>query len=371
MNIYMIMATAVLLSALLLRGERAHNKQYIIMACLLMFAVYGLRDAYTVGNDSTSSYLHQFQKMETTTWAMLTEGTDLNDNLFWKMIVKLGYIILDGDYQLFITLISAFVMVVFARFIYRYSRSPVQSFVYYWGLWFYTFNFSALKQSIAMTMILFAFDAIMERRLIRYVICVAIAGMFHFPALIFAPAYWLVKLNPRRDFLLLLAGAIVAVYLWRDKILDFMVQFYYEDYLFEGEDRFLTGKVIVMLLLVLIAFVLRPPTKENRVYAASMQFVALATVIQLFSVYNNVFERLADYYFQFSVIFVPFILDRKLRDNRNLEKSAVVVLGPYVLGALCLYRFYDVVTRASSLLMPYQFFFQAQKVEEDVVNWIN
>lgn len=358
MNIYMIMAGLILLLAVQMRGNIPQNKKYIIWSCVIMFVIYGLRDAYSVGGDSSSSYLHRFQDMETTTFGQLWEGSDLNDNIFWKLIVKLGYIILGGDYQLFIALISAFVMLVFGRFVYRYSVSPVQSFVYYWGLWFFTFNFNALKQSIAMALLLLAFDAILERRPIRFLVTVSIAALFHFPAIVFLPAYWIVMLNPRRDFLFVLALAWLAVYLWRDQILEFATQFYYEGYSFEGEDRFLTGKVIVMSALVLTAIFLRPPAQNNPVYSATMQFVAIATVIQLFSVYNNVFERLADFYFQFSVIFVPFIFDRQISDKRNLEKSIVIILAPYVLGALCLYRFNDIVTRPTSILLPYRFFFQ-------------
>ena len=358
MNIYMIMAAAVLVLALFMRGDIPHNKKYIIWSCVIMFVVYGLRDTFSVGNDNTSSYLHQFQSMENTTFAQLWETSDLNDNIVAKLTMKLAYELFDGDYQLYVSLISAFVMLVFGRFIYRYSSSPVQSFVYYWGLWFFTFNFSALKQSIAMALLLLAFDAIMERRVFRYLVWVALAALFHFPAAIFLPAYWIVKLNPMRGFLVLLGAALLAIYLWRDQILNFIVQFYYEGYSFQGEDRFFTGKVIVMLALVFVAFVLRPPTRENRVYAATMQFVAIATLIQLFSVYNNVFERLADYYFQFSVIFVPFIFDRRLQDKRSLEKNLAIQFGPYVLGALCLLRFNDIVTRETSFLLPYHFFFQ-------------
>ena len=368
MNIFMMMAVAVLVLALLMRGDVPQNKKYIILACLLMFALYGLRDAYSIGNDSSSSYLQQFQAMETTTWAELREETDLNDNLFWKLILKLGYTIFAGDYQLFISVLSAFVMIMFGRFIYRYSASPVQSFVYYWGLWFYTFNFNALKQSVAMVLVFIAFDAIMERRLIKYILTMTIAVLFHFPSMIFMPAYWIVNLNPRRGFLVLLAAALGAIYLWRDQILTFVVQFYYEsDRVFEGEDRFLTGKVMVMGALVLVAYFLRPPEKENKVYSAALQFVSIATIIQLFSVYNNVFERLADYYFQFSVIFVPFIFDRRIRDKRKLEKTAIITVGPYILTALCLYRFNDVVTRETSFLLPYKFFFQSAQTAEDLM----
>lgn len=365
MNIFMVMAVTILVLALLMRGDVPHNKKYIILACLLMFALYGLRDAYTIGIDSSSSYLHSFQEMETTTWGQVRENTDLNENLFWRLFVKLGYTLFAGDYQLFIIVISAFVMIVFGRFIHRYSASPVQSFVYYWGLWFYTFNFNALKQSLAMALILLAFDAILDRRIVRYLLTITIASMFHFPALVFLPAYWIVRLNPRRGFLIFLVLALGAIYLWRDQILTFVVQFYYETgRVFEGEDRFLTGKVMVMGALVLVSYFLRPPEKENQVYNASLQFVAIATLIQLFSVYNNVFERLADYYFQFTVIFVPFIFDRRIRDKRKLEKSTIITVGPYVLAALCLYRFNDIVTRETSLLIPYKFFFQSNRPKE-------
>lgn len=358
MNIYMIMAGAIIFLAFMMRGNLPQNKRYIIWACIIMFAVYGLRDAYSIGNDSSSSYLHQFQRMETTSWAELGEA-DLNENLFWKLFVKLGYIVLGGDYQLFIVVISAFVMIVFGRFVFRYSASPVQSFVYYWGLWFFTFNFSALKQSIAMSLLLLAFDAIMDRRVFKYLVLVVLAALFHFPAFVFIPAYWLTMLNPRRGFFVVLAAAFGAVYLWRDEILGYMVQFYYEDHAFEGEDRFLTGKVIVMLVLVVVAYVLRRPSRDDRVYSASLQFVALATVIQLFSVYNNVFERLADYYFQFSVIFVPFIFERNQEKRGSFERDIIIKYAPYVLGVLCLYRFNDIVTRPTSLLLPFKFWFQS------------
>lgn len=360
MNVYMIMATLILLLALLMRGDLPQNKKYIVWSCLIMFVVYGLRDTYSVGNDTTSSYLLAFQNMETTTWAQLRENTELSENYVWRLTLKLGYELLNGDYQLFISLISAFVMLVFGRFIYRYSASPVQSFVYYWGLWFFTFNFSALKQSIAMALVLLAFDAVVDKRLIRFLIFAAIASLFHFPAIVFLPAYAIATLNPRKSFLVVLALLFMGVYLWRDQILDFMVQFYYDNRTFEGQDRFLTGKVMVMLLLVLSAYFLRPPQKKDRVYAISLQFVALATVIQLFSVYNNVFERLADYYFQFSVIFVPFILDRGRvwkEGTQQTGKGLATSVAPFILGALCLYRFYDIVTREASMLLPYQFFF--------------
>lgn len=357
LNIYMFMAAAILLLAACMKGNVPQNKHYIVWSCLIMFAVYGLRNTYTMGVDASSSYLHHFQNMATTTWSEIRAGESLNNNLVWRFTEKLGFEVLGGDYQLFISLISAFVMLVFGRFIYRYSVNPVQSFIYYWGLWFFTFNFSAIKQSIAMAILLLAFDAILEKKLIRYLIAVAFATMFHFPALVFLPAYWLVRLNPR-GYLILMAVGFAAVNLWRDQVINIITPFYYENAAFDEASRFWTGKVLVMLALVVFAFIRRPPSREEPVYSASLQLVAVATVIQLFSVYSNVFERLADYYFQFSVIFVPFIFRAKNQDKWELMKTDLLKVGAIVLCVFCLYRFNDIVTREGSKLLPYRFFFQ-------------
>lgn len=362
LNIYMFMAAAILLLAVCMKGNVPQNKQYIIWSCLIMFVVYGLRDTYSLGGDACSSYLHHFQQLENTSWSAIWQNKSLFKNFLWILSGKVSYVLFDGDYQLFVSLISAFVMLVFGWFIYRYSVNPVQSFIFYWGLWFFTFNFSALKQSVAMSFILLAFDALMNRKLIRYLLAVVVAALFHFPAFVFLPAYWLVKLNPRVYLLFLVAG-FAAVYLWRDQIVRFIAQFYYEDRVFEGEERFLTGKVIVMLALVLISYIRRPPSKEEPLYSASLQFVAIATVIQLFSVYNNVFERLADYYFQFSVIFVPFFFKARNEERLELIKTDLLKIGGLALDFFCMLRFNDAVTRTTSMLLPYQFFFQSNRGE--------
>ncbi len=365
LNIYMFMAAAILLLAACMRGNIPQNKHYIIWSCLIMFVVYGLRDTYSMGVDTSSSYLNHFRQLQNTTWLQLSNDTTLFNNPLWRYTGKLAYVALNGDYQLFVSIISGFVMLVFGRFIYRYSVNPVKSFIYYWGLWFFTFNFSALKQSIAMSLILLAFDAMMEKKLIRYLITVIFAAFYHFPAIVFLPAYWLIKLNPRSYLFFLIAG-FAAVYLWRDQIVRFITQFYYEDKVFAEQNRFWTGKVLVMLVLVLISYIRRPPSKEDLVYSASLQFVAIATVIQLFSVYNNVFERLADYYFQFSVIFVPFFFKARNENRMELIKTDLLKIGGLVLDLFCLLRFNDVVTRTASKLLPYQFFFQANAEEEQL-----
>ena len=77
MNIYTLLVALVLVTALLMRGYQQGNKKYVIVACLLLFAVYGLRDTYVIGNDAKSSYLHGFEKMADRTWQELLDSDSI------------------------------------------------------------------------------------------------------------------------------------------------------------------------------------------------------------------------------------------------------------------------------------------------------
>ena len=113
--------------------------------------------------------------------------------------MKLVYDRSGGNYQTFIIIWSAITMICFMHFIRRYSTSPLQSILYFFGLLFYLLMFNALKQAMAMAFILLAFDGIVERKLWKFLLWVVIASVFHYPALIFLPAYWIANMKLSRN----------------------------------------------------------------------------------------------------------------------------------------------------------------------------
>lgn len=387
MTVYHWLIVLVLMLALLMHGERKRNLSFVLLASALLFCVYGLRDVYSVGIDTTSSYLHQFERMEETEtdelpgfadWlgtAERDEGTREGHtrNIAFEWMMKLGYDWTDGDYQFFISFVSLFVICVFAYFIYKYSPSPIQSILLYCGLLYFTFNFSGLKQSVSMAFIMLAMDAVLDRRLVRFLVFTLIASMFHFPAMIFLPAFWIAKMRPGRTYLLLLAVAFALTYLFRDQLVGWMTDAY-ETQIIDTGRSFLANKVIIMIVIIVAAIVIRPPTHEDATYNSFLLLIGIAAVIQTFSSYNNTFERLADYYFQFSVVFIPMVFeDVKLKRRHLSERELALVrkAGPYLFGAFAIWRFLDYVQRPEVSITPYQFYFQAEKAEETLAVWLN
>ncbi|MBO4538791.1 MAG: hypothetical protein J5781_00830, partial [Clostridia bacterium] len=62
-SVYGAMALIILLIPFFLKGKKNKKLWFVIISCAIMFFVMGFRDCYSVGNDSSSSYLHQFQNL--------------------------------------------------------------------------------------------------------------------------------------------------------------------------------------------------------------------------------------------------------------------------------------------------------------------
>ena len=364
MNYYALLVALVLVTALVMRGYQEKNLKYVIVACLLLFSIYGLRNTYYLGSDAKTSYLGNFWRTRDRSWSEVIAAANGTNTLFHLMTKFFCVFISYEDYQLYVSLIAVFVTICFGRLIYKYSPNPLQSILYHFGLLFFTFHFSAFKQSIAMAILMLAFDQIIERKPVKFILLVILAGQFHFPAMVFLPAYWFAKIKLGRSYLIVMALVLVITYVFRNQILYFMNSLYREEAEFVdlSDVRFLRTKALIMVIIVVAAVVFRVPTGEDRVYEILLQFMSMAIVFQTFCGYNNTFERLADYYFQFSVIFLPMVFDKHANRESLLSQQFLEVAdtaAPYIFCGYGIYRFLSVVTNDANLY-PFYFFFQSK-----------
>lgn len=361
MRVYILLVVFLLVSALLMRGNQPRNKKYIIVACLLIFAVYGLRNTYWIGVDSRYSYRRMYEAISQMTWEQFRNAGQEYNNAYYLLNWVLSH--LGGDYQLFVSLEALFVTVCFGNLLYRYSPSPIQSICYHLGLLFFAFHFSALKQSFAMAFLMLAFDQIVQRKPIRFVILILIASQFHYPSLVFLPAYWITLVRPGKSFLILLAIVLALTFVFRNQLLNLMLDSYKgtaEEASMEGI-TFLRTKSIIMIIIVVAAVVFRRPTEDDYIYGYLLEFMGIAIVFQTFCGYSHVFERLADYYFQFSVVFIPMVFDKNQKQKALLSwrfMDVVYSVAPVIFSGYGIYRYYMTFI-GDYHFVPFKFFFQS------------
>lgn len=109
-----------------------------------------------------------------------------------------GYVLLNWicsnlgmNFHGFLVVQSAICVFSVCFFVYRYSKVPWLSFSLVIALGLYTYMFCILRQSLAVAFLFFAFPYIIERNLIKFLICICFASLFHVVALCYLPLYWI------------------------------------------------------------------------------------------------------------------------------------------------------------------------------------
>ncbi len=295
---YLLLAAIIALGVLMPQGEK-DRKQYIVTMAVLHSLLSGLRHQYLTGD--MQSYCYKY-------WRTLNEGW-FSDEIFqggrnfgFNWLLKFFSTLSDGEFQVFLIVSAIFIEVVVAYLIYKYSPLPWLSFLVWNCMGFYVFGFSAIKQSIAMGLIMIAFVGIMEEKPKQFLVFTILAGFVHTPALIFLPAYFLSKQKFNLRTLIIYSCGAAAVFINRNQIVRFMQDFYYEEEVI-GSNSDLGGRFFLIALFIIAGFALRG--FNGKYFSKVANLIVAAAVLQMFSGFDNVFTRLTDYYLQLLIIFIP------------------------------------------------------------------
>ena len=295
---YLLLAAILALGFLMPQGKK-DRKQYIVIMAVLHSLLSGLRHQYLTGD--MQSYCYKY-------WRTLNEGW-FSDELFqggrnfgFNWLLKFFSTLSNGEFQVFLIISAIFIEVVVAYLIYKYSPLPWLSFLVWNCMGFYCFGFSAIKQSIAMGLIMIAFVGIMEERPKQFALFTILAGFVHTPALIFLPAYFLSKQKFNLRTLIIYFCGAAAVFINRNQIVNLMQDVYYEDGII-GDDAGLGGRFFLIVLFIVAGFALKG--FNGKYFSKVANLIVAAAVLQMFSGFDNVFTRLTDYYLQLLIIFIP------------------------------------------------------------------
>lgn len=303
MEIYLYIVAAVLIFGLLMPQKGPERKYYIALMTVIHAFVCGLRYQFLTGD--LHKYYYTFLNSGTYGWfseELLAEGR----NTGFMFLNKLVNLLSGGNFQIFLIVIAVVTHVILGYVIYRYSTAPWLSYLIWNCMTFYVFGFSAIKQALAMSFVLLAFVGVAERNLKLYLVAMALAGAFHVPALIFLPSYWIA--SQKVDLLTLIVYAIAGtvLYIFRNQFLELIMSFYYEDddlgFVYSGE---IGSRFIMILGFALFSLLLTG--LPDRDYGKLFHLMAIAAILQMLAGFNNIFTRLADYYYQFSVLYLPML----------------------------------------------------------------
>ena len=329
---------------------------------VIMTAFSGLR-SWWMGD--LIKYYTLYRNCNGSNWqATLTEKwSNMGIRVFFRLYGAVGL-----SYEVCLFVIAAFAAISLGILIYRYSTSPYVSYLMYICMGFYFFTFSGLKQTIAMSFLCFAMMALLEDRPIKFIVWTFLGAFFHAPALVFLLAYPFAHKKIDRWYLMFILAGLAVVFALRNQLVSVLATLYQDDADAYGEaSKFIGGRFLMMVAILAGGYYLWPVRRRDATYAKIFTVMVLAALFQTFSVYDNVFTRLTDYFYQFVVVFMPMVLrpcgglgseiaqseSTWYYRHRDIYTVAVVAISAYAV-----YYYLGLIDNSYAILKDYYFLWQ-------------
>lgn len=295
--------------------SKKRRKIFCIIATVGWILLSGLRDV-TVGSD-TKAYFRFFTQIKGTSWetifkmlyAKYFKGQPIKDPGY-SLLEKI-FQIFSKDYQWFLVFIAVLFFVGMGIFIYKYSCNPYVSFVLFSCLFYSFFAVTGHRQTIATaTGVWIGVEFIKKKKLIPFLILIALSSTIHHSVICFLPFYWIAQFKVNKYTLIIYWVAVALAFLFRDPMFEFLkrVMGYdkYEE--FEGAG---SGVFLYLLLgvgvFVTLFYEKLVEGEEGGMITLSINALFCACVFSSLLLINQSTMRVVQYYSIFLMILLPKI----------------------------------------------------------------
>lgn len=254
--------------------------------------------------------------------------------------VEWGYSLLNylvslvsGDVRVFMAVTAVLIVGLTCVFIARYSPSWWLSVYVFLSFGFFNNSICFIRQSIAITIFLFAIPFLKEKKLVPYLVVVVLAASFHKALFIMVVLYFIahIPVNWKSLTVYGVLTALVLVFSW--PLFHFVTQFVYQYYATESGLYYMQGRdwqtafvpVVYMLVIVgLRGYLLRRDPKN----VVLVNFSIYAGLLYIMTCKHFLFQRFGMLFFTAAILVIPEFL---VSLDADREKLAELEGAPAVL----------------------------------------
>ena len=347
------------------RSKLKQIKIFYLVLTFGLFTILAMFRSSTVGND-TSEYIRLFGN--------IASNGDLS-NYYWRY--ERGYLYLNKilaffstNPQVIIIVSSLIIMTGFARFIYKYSDNLWLSVYLFFTLGYFGSSMNTIRLHIAIVIILFSYDYLRSNNLLKFVLTVIIASLFHRTAIIFLAAWLIVKLKFNIKTVSIAIIGTIGIDILFPYILQLAFRIFptYQYYLgstyLDGNTRLASViSFLVSICMLVFGFMLRRRMKTE-VYSLAedseiiindgekmSMLLLIGIALTVISFNFNLIERAGEFFSVFSIIYLPNSLKNISNKKIRLNLSFLIVLLFFIYSTSIL-----VLRPDWNVIYPYFFF---------------
>ena len=323
------------------------KKIYCVICGIILTLLLGMRSRHIGSTDTNGYYDMMKNAIRSTSWSSYYVK-DFVEKGFQFFLWTLSRIFKDPQWVIVIS--SAIYTTCISIFICRYSKNVCLSFTMYICLGLMTFCMQGMRQAIAISVCLLAYNFAKKKKFVPFVAMVFLAWCFHQTAIVFLVVYMLtfIKLKPLH-IMTVIAGIVIAILL-SDRLISGANELFGKNYHGAIDSGGFVATAIYVLIIVFSIFVAKRPIRNN--IDTLIFFMLIVGFVCYIERYIGVLiaERISFYFVASQMILLP----NAIAEGRIVKKDLWLVNG--MVYCLCIALF--IYRLQGSDLLPFEFFWQ-------------
>lgn len=332
---YNLLLLSILILGIALCEIKKNSRNTIIFLAVVSVSLVVLSyiRADTVGIDYPQ-YASYFSQVRNGGWSFLISGEN-------GYRIEPGYSLLNyfvslftGDVHIFMLVVSVFTVGLTAVLLYKYSPIPWLGMFVFVSFGFFGNSLSFLRQSIAISILLFAVRFLKEKRLLPYVLVILLAAGFHKATLIMIPVYFLAHIKVNWKSLTAYAGltALIMAFSW--PLFNFITKYVYTYYATQNGLYYMRGRnwqtaavpVITMVTILILKNFLLNRDPRNVVL---INFSVYSGLLYIMTCQHFLFQRFGMMFFTSAILMIPELLASVGVESVQTEAAGTESLKAY------------------------------------------
>lgn len=321
---------------------------FAILSFLLLIFFVGCRSEF---ND-TYYYRDVYEYYITGNFSQIKSILESNSKSKCFLLLQcLFKLLISKKYVVWFFALAIFQMGAIIKLYYKYSVDYFLTAYLFIASGSFTWLMSGIRQFLAVAIVLYGFDYILERKTKKFIFLVIIASLFHISAIIWLPVYFICTIKPWSSKMIMLTLGAVILILLLDKFTNV-----FEDVLADTNysgitESFGNGngvsaiRVIVTCVPWVLALVCKRQieSENNKFLNVCVNLSFISSAIYFIGMFTSgiIVGRIPMYFMLVNYLIIPWII------NKYFSRSSCLMLKLTCCFMYFLYFYYDMVIKGT------------------------
>ncbi len=326
-------------------GEVIKNKKrnYLIVCGIILFLFLALRSRFIGSTDTVNYYNMMKRAISSDSWGAfyISDGVETGFQIYVFLLSRIF-----NNAQWLLVVSSAICVISICYFVYHNSADSPFSMVMYITLGMMTFQMQGMRQAIAMSICLVAFECAKRKKLLWFILINVFAIQFHQTAIVFLPIYIIVQMRYGLiNFFILILVSIIVLSL-STSIVSFGNQLFDKDYSYTLDGGGIVATLIYVAIIV-FSILVNNNLRTDKTQSALLYVTCMGFVCYIMRYTGVAIAERVSFYFMFGQLAILINSMKKMAQEEFIITKWVVYL---LMILLFMYRLMD------SDLIPYTFY---------------